>query len=324
MPLSRSHSDSDGVVYASKTAKLDKLLSVKRYNQLKTSLRQVLTAKTDAHATVMHCDEAAPRHGYVANLRRALEATPGGRLVRGFKLHAVRLDAEAWGARTVWKAVAHFVVAGADGALADANPAQNEGDAGKPYVFLPSSRVHAELTDAQILSNAYFFGTVIGGCDRFCTAVIIEQQLKGRQLSIIARTPEAAVAKKCIKIRPIPHFLSWCRDRQIAESPVVLGEAMGFITYDVDEEEVDENDVPKLVHLASNNPEALVDGFETLEVELATRNDLLAGRCTVDEAKARHYAHLDVVYRLVCTARAQRQQQRLAAAGFVLASTAAA
>ena len=127
------------------------------------------------------------------NIRDALKTHPKTTPVRGYRILFVRLQDDDW----VVKAVFHVVLSHAsnDPAIPDRYECVTDhyndvGDAKNGFLFVPSSRAHANLTDDEILSGKWCFGTVLIGCDAFCEWLISHMQVQGRMKSIVGRSPE--------------------------------------------------------------------------------------------------------------------------------------
>lgn len=127
------------------------------------------------------------------NIRDALKTHPKATPVRGYRILFVRLQDDDW----VVKAVFHVVLSHAskDPAVPDRYECVTDhyndvGDAKNGFLFVPSSRAHANLTDDEILSGKWCFGTVLIGCDAFCEWLISHMQVQGRMKSIVGRSPE--------------------------------------------------------------------------------------------------------------------------------------
>jgi hypothetical protein len=110
--------------------------------------------------------------------------------VRGYRILFVRLQDDDW----VVKAVFHVVLSHAskDPAVPDRYECVTDhyndvGDAKNGFLFVPSSRAHANLTDDEILSGKWCFGTVLIGCDAFCEWLISHMQVQGMNRSLEPR-----------------------------------------------------------------------------------------------------------------------------------------
>ena len=333
MPLVRSNNSEDDAVATppscTKSNASDVLMSKEEFEANKRLLLHALRAAGDPPPRRMRPNEGAESktssiEGYIPTICACLEKNPGSKIVRGFKLFKIPLNRQRWGSDSAFKGMFHVVIAmpSNDNSVpqrevcyVDPNPPQTAEQIGTPYIFVPSSRIHAELSDAEVLSNRWFFGTVVGGSPAFATAIVIEQSVKGRRLSVIGTSPERCIAKACVKIRPTPHFMEWCKSRQIDESPAVVGEQCGFPVY-LPEEEIDENDVSRLLSAASSSEERMVDGFDLLMFEFSTREALLAGKLTPDAAKERYMNEFDRIYQAMRMARAHRLSVLFENAGF--------
>jgi len=97
------------------------------------------------------------------------------------------------------------------------------------FVFVPSSRGHAELTDEDILSERHETGVVLhGDSPNYRDAMIGHLRLCGRRPSIIGATPEDCVSQERVVVSYFPFFRQWIDEEHPGESPDTLAELMGF------------------------------------------------------------------------------------------------
>lgn len=89
-----------------------------------------------------------------------LKMKPGDVVTRGYKIYLCeRPDKFARDNRLVWKAVPHLVVKTDTGAY----KCFTVDIKGSKFLFLPSSRMSAELTAAELLTGNYMLSSVVGG-----------------------------------------------------------------------------------------------------------------------------------------------------------------
>jgi hypothetical protein len=95
-------------------------------------------------------------------------------------------------------------------------------NAGKNFLFIPSSRMAPTMTDEQVLSGEYVFCSVVGGAPAFLQAML-------RILpKAVASTPEEAIARLIPKaIMPVG-FLQWARMRFPYRDAFLVAEDMGL------------------------------------------------------------------------------------------------
>jgi hypothetical protein len=118
-----------------------------------------LRAKGDAPPRMVKSGSGPPLQ-VCSNVRRAIAGTKLG-IVRGYKIfvaESVDKFNEDW--RIVFKAVPHVVVLGQDGAY---RCVTQDAAGASDFLFLPSSRMSAELPNAELLSGNYMLCSVVGG-----------------------------------------------------------------------------------------------------------------------------------------------------------------
>ena len=275
---------------------------------------------------IRHRSDPPPRqlrHGdgargiWLANLVRLLESS-GGTLVRGFALYEVPLDKAQW-REPAWRCTFHMVVQttlpSGKVVYTDPNAAMNADDQDSLYIFVPSSRAHAELNDAQLLSNHWITGSVIGGNRTFCEAMVIDQKTRGRRWSVIGLTPETLVAKPNVKVKMLPYFGTWIKTRGVPEDPKSLGELMGMATYPYGAE-VDESDPVAAYDAVSTNAESYISGLDGLKLEMSCRKQLLAGTISLIDVQDKFFEYFDETYGLVRHLQTEAVNHRRALAGF--------
>ena len=286
-------------------------MNTKTYGKLKAKMLPQLRARGDPPPRIMRAGTGDPDE-WSADLHALLDA-PGTTLVRGFKLYKLIVDREFW-SEAAWFATTHAVVASTtdSGNLVYTDPTANEDE---PYLFVPSSRVHRDLTDEQLISGHWCSGSVVGGHPRFCEAFVLREQVHGRQRSVIATTPEGLVAKRNVFVRFLPHFVEWYREREPAEGMEILAEMMGFPIYNKGDE-IDEEDAIAAFNAMAENAEAYVNGRLGLKLQLTSQQKLMRGEVTVEQVRQAFFAHYDSSIVLVRAAQAQRLAERWQAHGF--------
>ena len=294
----------------------DRVMSLEIFSKLKRQLLPEIRNRNDPPPRQLRHGEGA-RGIWLGNLERLL-ASSGGTLVRGFALYEIPLNAAHW-REPAWRCTFHMVVQttldSGKTVYTDPNAAMNAEDQDSLYIFVPSSRAHAELDDAQVLSNSWITGSVIGGNRSFCEAMVIDQKTRGRRWSVIGLTPETLVAKRNVKVKLLPYFGTWIKSREIPEDPKSLGELMGMETYDY-HAKVDESDPAVAYDAVSGNAESYTNGVEGLKLEMTCRQQLLAGTISLTDVQDKFFAYFDETYGLVRHLQTEAVNHRLALAGF--------
>ena len=290
----------------------DVLLTPDRFALRKDQLLPELRARADAPPRQMR-PGTGQRADWWANLAQRREACDGT-LVRGFCLYELP---GAFGNRrkmVAWRCCFHMVVETRTPSgrvvYEDPNEARRTCDAGAAYIFVPSTRAHADLSDEQLLSGAWLLGSVLLGDAAFCSMVLAQEQGRGRRSSVVALSPEALVAKRNLAVRLLPHFVTWMRLRAIEENPETLGEMMGMPVHEPGAAE-DEAGAAEAYRAVAANPESYVNGVEGLALELSCREGLFAGTLSFAEAKERFFSYYDRTYHAMRQAQLDAVTDRL-------------
>jgi len=273
-----------------------RLMTREEFDVLKSFVLPMLRAKGDPPPRILQPGRG-DRATWFRNVRELLARTPGGTLVRGYKLFVFPLDMNTW--RSIaWKAQFHVVVAhsSASGKLLYECP--NNGHPGKeeqaPFVFVPSSRAHTEVSDADLIENKFIMGSVVGGNSTFADGLVMDKRTRGRRFSVIATCPEACVAKRNVKVRTLPYFTEWFRLRDVSGDLHNLAEQFGMPCCNVgDEANFDDEDLNQLWERVQSNEEALINGVQGIKMELEARRDLFTGATTLAAVRLAFFAYYD-------------------------------
>lgn len=283
----------DGMVAVSDAVRL---MTREEFDALKAFVLPLLRAKGDPSPRILQPGKG-DRNSWFRNVRELLARTAGGTLVRGYKLYVYPLDPRMW--RSVaWKAQFHVVVARAGESGKLLYECANKGHPGKeeqvPFIFVPSSRAHAEVSDADLIENKFIMGSVVGGNSAFTDALVMDKKLRGRRFSVIATCPEACVAKRNVKVRTLPYFTEWFRLRGVKGDLHNLAEQFGMPCCNVgDEATFDDDDLNQLWERVQSNEEALINGVQGIKMELEARRDLFTGATSLDRVRLAFFAYYD-------------------------------
>lgn len=283
----------DGMIAVSDAVRL---MTREEFDALKSFVLPTLRAKGDPPPRILQPGKRE-RANWFRNVRELLERTPGGTLVRGYKLFLFPLDMQIW-PTTAWKAQFHVVVAHASesGKLLYEcpNKAHAVKDEETPFVFVPSSRAHAEVSDEDLIANKFITGSVVGGNSTFTDALVMDKSIRGRRFSVIATCPELSIAKRNVKVRTLPYFTEWFRLRKVRGDLHNLAEQLGMPCCNVGEEaNFDEEDLNQLCERVQSNPEALIGGLTGIKMELDARRALFMGKTTISAVRLDFFAYYD-------------------------------
>ena len=295
-------------------------MTTKAYTKRKGRLLPQLRERSDPPPRIMRTG-TQPRANWCRNLRELLASTNGS-LVRGFKLYKLPLDPDHW-EESAWLAMAHAVVQtiSEEGTAIYTDPSAHEehdtrrGEPITEYIFVPSSRVHRELTAEEWLSGRWILGQIVGGNSRFCQAYLIHRKALGRWKSVVGTKPEEAVAKRHMFVRMMPHFVQWHAERGYINNAHEQADLMGAAAFPVGSA-VDESDLLITYNAIADNKESYVDGLLGLRLESRVHEQLWLGELTVDEAKALFYAHFDAHAAIVRCEQKKLLTKRLQESGF--------
>ena len=306
------------------------LMSKELYLKTHKFWRSRLQAKGDATPRFMAAGKGDP-FATCFNVKDALEKHPNSRPVRGYKLLWVQLHNGEYAI----KAVFHMVVAHPPSlGLGKTTSSKNENfecvtahyieerDKGKGFVFVPSSRAHANLTDKEIMSGQWCMGIVIIASDLFANELISHMEVQGRMKSIMAKTPESCLAKRNV-ITILPAVMGrWISKRFPQEDEVALAELMGMPTEElttntsnisnglafviqnaywvtVSDWDTASNHFNSLVKQVCRDSKVqrtdiqLLDGIEILSLIVHAQARSVHGQCTKEEAEMAVFEFLD-------------------------------
>ena len=272
------------------------LMTREQFDALKADILPALRARGDPPPRILEPGKGE-RTRWFANIKELLASTPGGTLVRGYKLFIFPLNLRVWH-QYPWKAQFHVVVArkSESGKLIYTcpNSSHHSSAAETPFIFVPSSRAHTEVSDADMLENKFIFGAVVGGNPAYTDAFVLDKRLRGRRFSVIATCPEECVAKRNVAVWLLPYFREWFKTRKVQGDMHNLAEQMGMPCGNVGvNDDFRGEDITQLMERVQNNEESLVNGTEGLKMELNAVHDLFTRQATIDEVRLAFFGYYD-------------------------------
>jgi hypothetical protein len=279
---------------------IDRPMTKEEYKKTAKELAQALRNNFDPPPRTMHKEEPSEFKTHA----EILAAFPGSTLLRGWRMMVVPVDLgeRPEKAAVVWKAIFHVVVAHlpkTEGAKARYEIPSNW-HAPEEYIFLPSSRAHAELTDVDVLSGHWHFGVVLGGSRVISDVVEADNSARGKEKSMICSTPERCIAQRRQVFGFFPCFKEWYQQKPRTFTQEALAELFGFPCVDLGKrlENIETNyfDERHMRDAIENNTTYLVDGGRT-SVHLQSRllKELYEGNTSIEEVTAvwmEHYEEL--------------------------------
>ena len=290
---------------------VDRLMTQCEFSLVKKYLLPEIRSKGDPPPRIVRPGDG-DRKNLFANVRALLEKTPGGRIVRGYKMFVVPLDLSVWKC-PAWKAQFHIVVRrpspSGQGVYECANIGHSDADWNAPFIFVPSSRAHRELSDADLLADKYVPGYVVGGNTVFADAICIDQSVRGRRYSVVATCPEMCVAQRNVVVRLLPRYSEWFRLRDVKGDLQNLAEQMGMPAFNVGEP-VDIDDMELLYNQVTLNTGSLISGIEGIKMEMEARRKLMCGETTFAQVRLDFFDYYDRSHKQVCDLMDQQLAER--------------
>ena len=123
----------------------------------------------------------------------------------------------------------------------------------KPFVFVPSTRMHKDLTDEQLLSGYFLLCSIVCGPQTIVDAVLnLKDTMNFHDQRRFCRTPEECTARRSLAIRQFPGYAQWAsKYSQIPKTMYVDSTlAFGFPYRDLTDAEMEELFAGKDVRMA--------------------------------------------------------------------------
>ena len=280
---------------------IDRPMTAKEYKLTARGLNKALRNKHDPPPRTMHPEEPSEFKIHA----EILQAFPGSTLVRGWRMMVVPVDLGTHPDSTsvIWKAIFHAVVAHVPKTEGTKPKYEIPGNwrCDEEYIFLPSSRAHAELTDVDVLSGEWHFGTVLGGSRVVADVVEADNAIRGREKSMICRTPERCIAQRRMVFGFFPVFKEWYNQKARQFTQEALAELFGFPCIDLGNRlrhlNVNFFDEAHMKESIENNTTYIVDGGRT-SVHLQARllKELYEGSTTIEEVQKVWCEHYDELF----------------------------
>jgi len=304
---------------------VDVLFEPDLFRKHRAQILPLLRAKNDPPPRELRFGCGDPRQPAL-NAATALQTSPNARVVRGFRMvlarpmtcllwkayldaviaHPVRVDVRAAIAvhcpgrvrlRLTTRVLERYesVTAAMPGMCDDADRCK------RTYVFVPSSRAHAELTDAQFLSGDFYLGQVVGGDSCYVDALVRHMRISGRKASIVGPTPESFRALPRVSVVFFPHFSTFVYEEHPDRDLETLAEQLGFPVRNIHEplrlgqliEDLLNCDVEDVAsrYTTANNPFAVLDATITFAFTKQAHYDCLEGRISDETKRERFFDH---------------------------------
>ena len=122
--------------------------------------------------------------------------------------------------------------------------------------------------------------------------VVLDQKLRGRRRSVLGTSPEAVVSKRSQKCYLMPGFEKWHREREIDDPIDCVAESMGFPIVDIDSC-LDIDNIAELKAAIADNNDALVDGLETLTMQMTMAVQHSQKKITDEQMMQQFFDHYD-------------------------------
>ena len=190
--------------------KIDSFMSVGDYNMAKKRVHSALWKRGDGAPICNVLPGKYDKVEWFLQMQKKLKTMPDDvELVRGYKLVILISDPNC----LVFGGVSHAVLRDKTTRKVECL-LRDERRGNDPYIFLPSSRMHPELSDDDLLSGLYQITTVLCGDKRVVKAILeFKRTLSVFESSLFADSPETATARPTAKLMDFPFFWDYMRAR---------------------------------------------------------------------------------------------------------------
>jgi hypothetical protein len=180
----------------------DKPTTPMEYKQNKRQICQLLRVSSDPRPVCnILCGTLEP-HEAATHIAEKLKQDPTARLVRGYRL--ITFANRGFGFSFCGRS--HFLLKTGDGKLQCFTRAP-ERCIDTPYIFIPSSRMHKDLSDKELLSGKFQLSTIVGGCSMMTSALFLTKTMwSSIERMHFCTAPEEGKAMRCVVLWNFPLF----------------------------------------------------------------------------------------------------------------------
>ena len=209
-------------------------MTVAQYNASKHDVRKHLCNTGDAKAALVKPGVWPPDLALRAVGRRLKELNDKGRmndehyeLVRGYRL--VSMTTPKATAKATYNAQSHVVIKHPNGEYESLIRNTTKSNPDAPFVFVPSSRMHTDLTDQELLSGYWLLCTVVGGPREITDTLLrLRDNMCHFERRRLCSSPEDSRARRSLAIRQFPGFQLWSRTASRLPESVYIDSAIAF------------------------------------------------------------------------------------------------
>jgi len=206
-------------------------MTVAQYNANKHSIRNNLCNRGDAKTALVRPGiwppDLAPR-AIRARLKQLKEdGSEGYGIVRGYRL--VSMTTPNSHMRATYNAQPHVVITCPNGEYESLTRNTTKSNPDAPYVFVPSSRMHTDLNDEELLSGYWLLCTVVGGPPEITgTLIHLRDTMCDFEQRRLCSSPEDSRARRSLAIRQFPGYAKWARLASKLPASVYVDSAIAF------------------------------------------------------------------------------------------------
>lgn len=219
-------------------------MTVAQYNANKHDIRKHLCNRGDAKAALVRPGNWPPDLAPRAIGERLKQLNDDGNagysIVRGYRL--VSMTTANSRMRTTYNAQSHIVIRSPNGDYESLTRNTTKSNPDAPYVFVPSSRMHTDMDDEELLSGYWLLCTVVGGPPEITgTLIRLRDNMCDFERRRLCSSPEDSRARRSLAIRQFPGYAKWARlVSKLPESVYVDSAiAFGMPSRDLTDEEMD-------------------------------------------------------------------------------------
>jgi hypothetical protein len=190
-------------------------MSVSTYKRFAKDILPKLRLPSDPPPVANVLPGCATSREVPAEIRQVLQDCPGEfELVRGFKLVDLSEGAQN---SFVWSGRGMLCLRTKSGKVVSVARATS-GHQHTPFIFVPSSLLHQDLTDDELLSGVYQLGSVIGGDPTVSARLLLKGVTQCEfERNLFVENARELVPLRNPMLRPYPFFNDFCKmDAEIA------------------------------------------------------------------------------------------------------------
>ena len=212
----------------------DKNMTPKQYNKNKHSIRKHLCNKCDDNAVLVQPGSFLPDFALRALKVRLGELNNGqdkagiSSIVRGYRLISM-LGSNCNIDSVMYSAVADVLIKLPCGHYESLTKNTTTSRPNAPHIFVVSSRMHPELSDADLLTGYFLLCTVIGGPAKITATLLrLRENTCEFEKRRMCASPEDAKARRSLAVRQFPGYAKWAKSKSTLPPSTYIDAVISF------------------------------------------------------------------------------------------------